>query len=161
MNRFWMTAAAICLPTAALVAQAPMSASTYVMKAGASDQYEMQSSKLVLATTTNPAVKQFATMMVTDHTKSTADVKAAAKRSKLMPKPPKLDPQGMKDVAALKATTGAARDTLYVDQQKLAHQQALALHSGYADSGSAPALKSVAATITPVVQHHIDMLASM
>ena len=121
----------------------------------------MQSSKLVLATTTNPAVKQFATMMVTDHTKSTADVKAAAKRSKLMPKPPKLDPQGMKDVAALKATTGAARDTLYVDQQKLAHQQALALHSGYADSGSARALKSVAATITPVVQHHIDMLASM
>lgn len=160
MKRILFAAALIAVPTYAIAQTAPKPA-TYVMKAGAGDQYEIQSSKLVLATTQNPGLKQFATMMVSDHTKSTADVKAAAKQSKLMPKPPMLDAVGRKNIAALKASKGTARDTLYVEQQKVAHQNALTLHQTYAASGTAPALKQVAASITPTVQHHIEMLSSM
>ncbi|WP_380785855.1 DUF4142 domain-containing protein [Sphingomonas sp. R86521] len=160
MNRVLLAAALIAVPTLAAAQAAPTPA-TYVMKAGAGDQYEIQSSKLVMATTTNTALKQFATMMVSDHTKSTADVKAAAMQSKLTPKPPMLDAMGRKNIAALKAAKGTTRDTLYITQQKTAHQQALALHQGYASSGTAPALKQVAAGIAPVVQHHIEMLSSM
>jgi putative membrane protein len=160
MNRILLTAALLAVPAIAAAQSAP-TAATYVMKAGAGDQYEIQSSKLVLQTTANPALKQFANMMVSDHQKSTADVKAAALKSRLAPKPPMLDAMGRKNIAALKASTGAARDKLYVTQQKTAHQNALALHQGYAASGSAPALKQVAATIAPTVQHHIEMLSSM
>jgi len=160
MNRILLTAALLAVPAVAAAQSAPTPA-TYVMKAGAGDQYEIQSSKLVLQTTTNPALKQFATMMVTDHQKSTADVKAAAMKSRVAPKPPMLDAMGKKNIAALKASTGTARDTLYVTQQKAAHQTALALHQGYAASGTAPALKQVAAKIAPTVQHHIEMLSSM
>ncbi|HVF93538.1 MAG TPA: DUF4142 domain-containing protein [Sphingomonas sp.] len=160
MKMVLMAAAAIVLPATAIVAQAPTSAPTYVMMAGAGDQYERESSKLVMGSQ-NPKIKQFATMMITDHNKSTADVKAAAMRSKVMPKPPMLDAQGKRDVAALKAAKGAARDTLYVQQQKMAHQKALALHQGYAANGDAPALKTVAAATAPVVQHHIEMLSAM
>jgi len=90
MKRLFLAAALLAMPTIAAAQAAPTPA-TYVMKAGAGDQYEIQSSRLVLATTKNAELKQFATMMVADHTKSTADVKAAAMRSNLTPKPPMLD----------------------------------------------------------------------
>ena len=160
MKNILFVAAMLALPTV-VGAQAAPSPATYVMKAGAGDQYEIQSSKLVLATTKNPALKQFATMMVADHNKSTADVKAAAIRSKLTPKPPMLDAMGTRNIAALKAARGTARDALYISQQKTAHQNALSLHQGYAQAGTAPALKQVAASIAPTVQHHIEMLSSM
>lgn len=160
MNRFLLSAALLAVPTLAAAQSAPTPA-TYVMKAGASDQYEIQSSNLVLATTKNTGLKKFATMMVSDHDKSTADVKAAAMKSGLTPKPPMLDATGRQNIATLKASKGAARDALYVKQQKVAHQQALALHKSFATSGSAPALKQVASMIVPVVQHHIEMLSSM
>ncbi len=160
MTKFLTLAAMIALPTGAAIAQAP-AGGTYVTKAGAGDQYEIQSSRLLLTSTKNVKLRSFATMMVTDHTKSTADVKAAAMRAGLHPAPPKLDAVGIKDVAALRATTGIARDRLYVEQQKAAHQRALNLHQTYAQSGTAAPLKTIAASIAPVVQTHITELSTM
>ena len=161
MNNRIYFAAMIVAPIAAVAAPAPTTPSAYVAAAGAGDLYEVQSSRLVLASTGNAKLKSFANMMVADHTKSTADVKAAATASGLTPKPPVLDPAGSKNLAALKAVNGAARDKLYVVQQRAAHQKALALHQGYANAGTAPALKQTAAQIVPAVKHHIEMLASM
>ncbi|MEG3162821.1 DUF4142 domain-containing protein [Sphingomonas sp. LB2R24] len=160
MTKLLTLAAMIALPAVAAVAQAP-AASTYVTKAGAGDQYEIQSSRLLLTSTKNAKLRSFASMMVTDHTKSTADVKAAAMRAGLHPAPPKLDAMGTKNVAALRAATGTARDRLYVEQQKSAHQRALTLHQTYAQSGTAAPLKTVAASIAPVVQTHITELSTM
>jgi putative membrane protein len=138
-----------------------VSADSYVMKAGASDLYEKTSSQLVLATTSNAEVKNFANMMVNDHSSSTAKVKAAAAQSGLKPKPPALEPKQKAMIDALKSADETTRDALYVTQQKAAHQEALALHQGYSTHGTAAPLKAVAGEIVPVVQHHIDMLQSM
>ncbi len=148
---------AVLLAGAAHAALAPID---FVKKAGASDLYEITSSKLVLKSA-NPKVHSFAAEMVKDHTKSTADVKAAALKSGLHPKPPMLEPKQAADITALKQVSGAARDTLYVSQQKAAHQDALALHEDNAKDGGAPALKAASAKIVPVVKHHIAMLAGM
>ncbi|MEZ0498196.1 DUF4142 domain-containing protein [Sphingomonas sp. IW22] len=137
------------------------SANTFVEKAGASDLYEKQSSQLVLESTKDAKIRQFANMMLKDHTKSTADVKAAAASDRVTLPAPKLEPAQAKMVADLRTASGAARDRMYVQQQRTAHQQALALHSGFARSGDKPALKRAAATIAPVVQHHMEMLQSM
>ena len=161
MTKLFALAAMIAMPAVAAVAQAPMAAPTYVMKAGAGDQYEIQSSRLLLASTKNAKLQSFASMMVADHTKSTADVKAAAMRAGLHPAPPKLDATGTKDVAALRATTGTARDRLYVEQQKAAHERALTLHQTSAQTGAAAPLKTIAASIAPVVEMHIGELSSM
>jgi len=161
MNRYLTLAALIAVPMTAVSAQAPMAASTYVMKAGAGDLYEKQSSQLVLTTTANPKIKGFAQMMITDHTKSTEDVKAAAMAAHVKVAPPKLDPMGAKNVAALRAAKGTARDRLYVTQQKAAHAKALTLQQGYADKGTVAGLKTVAAGIVPVVQSHITELQTM
>jgi putative membrane protein len=138
-----------------------MSAANYVTKAGASDLYEQNSSKLVLASTKDPKVRSFAQMMVKDHNKTTAEVKAGAAKAGLKLKPPALDAAKSKMIGELTAAKGAARDRLYVQQQKIAHQEALALHQGYSSSGDSAPLKAVAATAVPIVEHHIEMLGAM
>lgn len=154
---FAAAAVMVALPAAAQ----EMTPAKFVAAAGASDLYEKTSSQLVLQTTADPKVRSFAQMMITDHAKSTADVKAAAAKAGIRPKPPKLMPEQAQMVAELRAQTGTARDQAYVTQQKAAHEKALALHSGYAADGTSAPLKAVAAKTAPVVQHHIDMLQGM
>ena len=157
--RMLSAAAALAIPAAAMAA--PMTPAKYVMTAGASDLYEIESSKLVLATTTNPQVRQFADGMIADHTKSTADVKAAAMKSGVKPMPPVLTPMQAQMIAELRAEKGMARDGAYLAQQKASHQGALNVQKAYAMEGTAMPLKMAASNIVPVVQMHIDMLAKM
>jgi putative membrane protein len=154
-----LTALAL-IATPAIVMAAPMSNSAYVMKAGASDMFEIQSAQLMMDSQ-NPQIHDFAAMMVQDHTQSTADVKAAAAEAQVTVAPPKLMPKQTRDIAALQKASGPARDALYITQQKMAHQEALTLHQGYATDGKAAPLKAVAAKVVPVVQHHIEMLGTM
>jgi putative membrane protein len=144
------------LPIAAY-AQTP---STYVATAGAGDLFEQTSSKLVLRTTKDAKVRSFATMMVRDHAKSTAMVKAAALKAGVKAAPPQMSADQKSKIAALTDASGKGRDQLYWQQQKAAHKEALALHQGYASTGSAAPLKAAAAQIVPVVQHHLQMLDS-
>lgn len=152
--------AALALSVAWPAAAQVTTAKAFVTKAGASDLYERDSSKLVVGSA-NSGVKAFAQEMIKDHTDSTAKVKAAAMKSGIAVAPPKLEPAQAQMLAKLRAASGSARDRLYVSQQKLAHQQALALHQGYAQQGDKPALKAAAGEIAPVVQHHIEMLSSL
>lgn len=150
-------AAMLATPAVAQV----MTPTEYVTTAGASDLYEITSSKVVLETTQNPALRDFAQTMVTQHTKSTADVKAAAMKSRVKVTPPKLTPLQQELVTELRAENGTARDAAYIAQQKASHGQALAVQKAYAMEGTAPALKTAAAGIVPVVEHHIMMLKAM
>lgn len=147
-----MGLAALCAATSAF---ALTPTPTYIAKAGAGDLYETQSSKLILQTTKNKAVRAFATQMIADHAKSTSLVKAAAKKSGLTTTPPALEPTQKDMIASLTAASGAGRDSLYLKQQHMAHEQALALHQDYAATGDKPALKAAAAQIVPVVKKHI------
>ena len=151
------------LGTAALFAVAANAMPTmdYLKMAGASDLFERDSAKVVLMTTTNPDVKKFANMMVMDHTKSTAMVNSAARRSSITPKEPRLLPKQQAMLADLKAAQGVARDRLYISQQKMAHQEALATQQDYATTGGNAVIKQTAAGIVPVVQQHISMLNAM
>ena len=146
---------------AAPVAAQVMGPAEYVSTAGASDLYERTSSQIVLESTTDPKVRAFAQMMVTDHAKSTAEVKAAAAKSRVAAAPPKLTPLQTELVAELRAEQGPARDAAYIAQQKASHGQALNVQKAYAMEGTAPALKAAAATIVPVVMQHIEMLKAM
>lgn len=158
--KLFLTAAAAIVIAAPATAQV-MSPAQYVATAGASDLYEMQSSRLVLQTTQNPKIRQFAQQMITDHTKSTADVKAAAAKSRVKAMPPKLNPTQTEQIAQLRAENGTARDATYLSQQRVSHDQALNVQQTYAASGTAPALKQAAAKIVPVVSHHIEELQAM
>ncbi|CAM3327393.1 DUF4142 domain-containing protein [Sphingomonas antarctica] len=158
MKRYLVGALVLSLPTAVMAQAIP--ASTYLIKAGASDLFERQSGT-VMSSSRNPKVRSFATMMVRDHGQSTAEVKAAARAAHLAPKAPRLDTMQARNLTALRNARGEARDRLYIEQQKAAHQDALALQQGYATDGRVAPLRRVAGKIVPVVQHHIEMLSSM
>lgn len=157
-----MISAAVAVATIAVPAAAQvMTPAEYVMTAGASDLYEITSSQVLLETTQDPKLRTFAQMMIADHNKSTADVKAAAVRSRVKAMPAKLTPLQQELVAELRAEQGPARDAAYIAQQKASHGQALNVQKAYAMEGTAPALKAAAATIVPVVEHHIMELKAM
>jgi putative membrane protein len=161
MNRYLLLATPLALAVSAPAMAQVMTPREYVAAAGASDLFERQSSAVVLETTTDPKVREFAMMMQTAHSQSTADVKAAAKASKLKPAAPMLTPLQTEMIAQLKAETGTARDAAYLAQQKAAHGKALSVQQAYAQAGTAPALKAAAGKIVPVVRHHIGMLMQM
>ena len=151
----------LSMVVAAPVFAGGMSAAAYVKTAGTSDLFERQSAQFVLQTTTDPKIRDFASMMLSAHTKSTADVKTAAKQAKVRVTPPVLMPAQSQMIVQLRAATGTARDAIYIAQQKTAHSQALAVQQAYATGGTATPLKAAAAKIVPVVKMHIAMLEAM
>lgn len=139
---------------AAATPGAAVSTAEYVAQAGAGDLWEIESSKALLAKSKDAKVRAFAEMMIDNHGKSTAKVKAAATSAGIEAPAPKLAPEQEKMLADIKAADAASIDKIYLDHQKTAHGAALALHQGYAASGEAVALKQAAAEIVPVVEAH-------
>lgn len=159
MKTYLLGAAALALVGSA--ASATPTAKEFVEKAGASDTFEIDSARLMV-TSKNPSIKTFATQMLTDHTKSTKLVQAAAKADHVVLKKPSLSVGQRTDLTALKAVPdGKTKDDLYVKQQKAAHDDALALMQDYSANGSARHLKMTAGKIAPVVEKHQSMLSSM
>jgi predicted outer membrane protein len=54
----------------------------------------------------------------------------------------------------LASTSGPQFDRLYGQAQRMAHQEALALHSSYAQAGTDPSLRQFAASVVPHIEHH-------
>lgn len=154
-----LATAAFALTSVAASAIA-LPAKTYVMKAGASDMFEIEASKLETGST-NPQIASFAQQMITDHTQSTSDVMAAAQADGITAPPPMLTPQQKSMINELKRTSGKQRDTVYEKQQIQAHTMTLAFQKEYAMSGDKPNLKMAAGKIVPVVESHLDMIKSM
>ena len=134
----------------------------YLTAAGQSDQFEVQEGQLAQSMGKSPGVKNFGKMMVTEHTKTTANLMAAVKASGMSPPPPpplRADQQAMID--QLKQTSGDEFDRTYISQQLSSHQEALSVQSGYANGGSEPKIKATAKQTVPIVQSHIRQLQSM
>jgi|UPI0003B5B19D putative membrane protein len=156
-----MLCAAVAALTATAVAAEPPTPTEFVDKAGASDTFEIDSARLMV-TSKNPAIKAFATQMITDHTKSTKMVQASARLDHVALEKPSMTVSQRTDLTALKAVpAGKTKDDLYVKQQKAAHDDALALMQDYSSNGSARHLKMTAGKIAPVVQKHQSMLSTM
>ena len=162
-----LTLAAACTPmgtdtAAQMPADAtPTAALPYVAMAGSSDLYEIESSRLAIQRAPTPAVKQFAQMMIDHHTMTTQQVTQAAQAAGLTPPPPTLLPPHRAMVDKLQPLNDAAFERMYLQQQRVAHRMALALHQNYATDGDTPQLRQVAGTAVPIVQRHIDQLRSL
>ena len=139
----------------------PTEAMPFVMKAGASDQFEIQSSQLALQKSQNADVRRYAQKLVDHHMMTTRDVTAAAQKAGITPPPPQLEPMQQQMIAELQPLSGAQFDAAYMRQQVPAHEMALALHTNYAKNGDTPSLKAAASKARPLVQQHLDEARSM
>ena len=145
-------------PMASDTAALPTDAATFISTAAASDAFEIESAKVALDKAKSKDVRDFAQMMIADHTKTTEGLKAAAKKANLTVSPPQLSADQQQMIDALKAATSDQFDATYLQQQMPAHQQALALMQNYAEAGDTPALQDAAKTVVPIVQKHIAKL---
>lgn len=136
----------------------PENRTAYVELAASSDMYEIQSSQMASSRAQNPALRNFAQMMITDHTNTSQQMMAAAQAAGLPPMTPRLLPMHADMLARLQDMDGAGFDREYARQQLMAHEQALALHGNYAARGDTPALRVVAGAAVPVIRRHLEMI---
>lgn len=127
----------------------------YVAKAGAADLYEIESSRLALRRARRPEVREFAQMLIADHTRTSAEVMAAARADGLRPAPPMLEPSQRTMIRQLSRVGAGGFDRAYMNQQVVAHQQALTLHRNYARRGVGNDLRRVAGAAVPVIEGHL------
>ncbi len=139
----------------------PTDAQGFMTAAGASDLYEIQSSRLAIDKSQNPSVKEFADTMIADHTRTTQAVADAAKKAGLSAPTPEMTPDQQQQVETLTSLTGHDFDVAYAEQQLPAHQKALLLMTNYAQNGDTPALREAARSAIPTIEHHLASLKQM
>lgn len=127
----------------------------FVTEVAQSDMFEIQSSKLA-ATKTKGDVQAFAKQMVTDHTKTTTELKGLAPAANAsLPTAMDKSQQGMLD--KLKGLNGDHFRKQYVSDQVSAHKTAVSLFERYGKGGDNEKLKAWAFQTLPALQHHLDM----
>ena len=159
MTRQLLSAAA-ALAFFASTAMAQMGAppaEEFVTMASSSDMFEIQSSTAALEKGESAAVKEFAQMMVADHTKSSEELLAAVEASGLDITPPgAMTPEHQERSDALNGANVTDFDAAYIDAQVAAHQEALALMQSYAETGDNEALRAHAQKSVPIIQAHFE-----
>lgn len=129
----------------------------FVQAAAAADTYEIESSRLALDKATLPSIKTYAQMMIDEHTKASAELKAAAGQAGI-PVSATLPPELQTKIEALRSKSGAEFDQLYLGDQRVGHQDTLAKVNAYLAAAPAGPLKDHAAKVTGVVQKHLNSL---
>lgn len=141
---------------AAVDPNSPIAAPGYMRMAASADLFEIQSSQLALQMSQNPMVRQFAQMMVADHTRTSSEMMGIAQSLGLPPPPQMLAPHHQQMLDGLRATSPAEFDSAYKQAQIMAHQEALTLHRNYAQQGDVPQLRDFAARVVPAVEMHYN-----
>lgn len=149
------TSMAVSAQTPPPPAEAKTMAMPYVMAAGQSDLFEINSSQVAMEKSQNPAVRRLAAMLIKHHQKTTAATMKAAKKAGLTPPMPMLDPGATVSINELQTAAPADFDRIYLGQQIPAHQAALDLHQSYGVNGDQAALRASAKAAVPIVRQHL------
>jgi putative membrane protein len=145
-------------PAATAATQSVPSAEDFVKKVAISDMFEIQSSQLALSKQPDKDTKPFAQKMVTDHQKTSKELKSLVDGGKVKATlPSALDAEHQKMLDDLRAKNGKDFDQSYDQIQVKAHQDAVALFKAYATGGDDPELKKWAAKTLPHLERHLTM----
>lgn len=127
----------------------------FVSNAAQSDMYEIEAAGIAEQRARDAGVKAFARDMAADHTKLSNEMKPLITAAGQTP-PTGLDQRRKGFIDNLRAAPAADFDKTYMDQQVSAHEEALTLMKGYADSGPDAGLKNAATKAVPIIQRHVD-----
>ncbi|TFB30064.1 DUF4142 domain-containing protein [Pedobacter alluvionis] len=118
---------------------------------------EVELGKLALEKSSNPQVKEFATMMVKDHGMANTELTAIAKQKNIT-LPSTVDDEHKKKMDDLSKKTGADFDKAYVSAMVDGHKSTLKLMEDESKDGKDADLKSFATKTAPIVQSHLVMI---
>jgi putative membrane protein len=129
----------------------------FVKEVAISDMFEIQSSTLAQDKGNAPE-KSFASQMVTDHTKTSTELKGLVSSGKVKADvPAALDSSHQSKLDKLKGESGKDFSSDFDSDQVGAHKDAVSLFQRYAKGGDNPDLKDWAGKTLPALQHHLEM----
>ena len=127
----------------------------------AANQGEVDYSNVAVQKATNPSVKEFAQMMVKDHSTMLDAVKSLSSKLNVTPAPNDkvndLQKESQKDIADLNGkTAGKDFDHEFMEEQVDMHQETLDLLNDLESKTTNADLKAAIAEAKPKVQAHLD-----
>jgi len=130
------------------------------------NQVDIDAGKLAQAKTHNAQVRDFAQLMVKDHTAVNQSATDLVSRLKVTPEPnptsESLKEGGDKNLAALRKESGAAFDKAYVDHEVAYHQAVLdAVDHTLIPSAKNPDLKALLVKVRPAFVAHLEHAKSL
>jgi putative membrane protein len=128
----------------------------FVKIAASSDQFEIQSSRLVLQKTRSQKVKRIAQHLIADHTKSSNEMKAILASQNIPAPPPALLPHQQEMLDRLHNERHMSH--AYLEEQEKAHEEAIRMFETYSTTGKDPALRDFAARTLPTLRQHYQMV---
>jgi putative membrane protein len=139
-----------------LLGVAPATAD-FVKEVAISDMLEIEASKLA-EQKGNAQEKSFAQQMVTDHTKTSTELKRLVGSGKVHASlPTKLDSSHEGKLDKLKNASSKNFSSDFDSYQVSAHKDAVSLFERYANGGDNSELKTWAGKTLPALKHHLDM----
>jgi putative membrane protein len=133
----------------------------FVKEVAISDMFEIASNKLG-DDKGNAAEKSFASMMVTDHTKTSTELKALVSSGKVKADvPTDLDSSHQSKLDKLKGESGKDFSSDFDSDQVSAHKDAVSLFERYAKGGDNTDLKDWAGKTLPTLRHHLEMAQAL
>jgi putative membrane protein len=133
---------------------------TFMMAAAQGGMAEVQLGEVAVKKASQPDIKQFATMMVSDHSKANKELQAiAAKNGVTLPS--KLDAAHQDKVEQISKLSGEQFDKAYVSEMVKDHEQVAAAFEKASKTAQNPELKSFAATTLPVIKNHLQHIKAI
>jgi putative membrane protein len=130
------------------------SSSTFLKDAAQGGLAEIELAQLAETKSSNPQVKSFAQMIVTDHTKANERVSTIASTKKIA-LPTDVSGGQRAEKAKLDNLSGAAFDTAYAAEMVRDHQQDIKVFEQAAKSND-PEVQTFASDTLPTLQHHLQ-----
>ncbi len=133
----------------------------FVKEVAVSDMFEIQSNQLGQEKG-NAAEKSFASQMVTDHTKTSSELKSMVSGGKVKADlPTSLDSSHQSKLDKLKGENGKDFSSDFDSMQVDAHKDAVSLFERYAKGGDNADLKDWAGKTLPALKHHLEMAQNL
>ncbi|OWK70076.1 DUF4142 domain-containing protein [Pedobacter sp. AJM] len=129
----------------------------FATTAAAGGMAEVELSKLALQKSSNTQIKEFATMMVTDHGNANTELMGIAK-TKNITLPTTVDADHQKKLDDLSKKSGAEFDKAYVSDMIDGHKSTLKLMEDESRDAKDTELKAFANKTAPIVQSHLVMI---
>ena len=132
----------------------------FIKEAATSDMLEIDAAKIAQQKG-NADEKQFAQQLVTDHTKTSSELKSIVPADMKSALPTALDDSSQKKLDKLRYTKPEDFAGQYDPMQVSAHKDAVSLFERYAKGGEDPKLKDWAGKTLPNLQHHLEMAQAL
>ncbi len=136
-------------------------AEDFIESAAMSDMYEIEAGRLALDRARSPDVREVAQKMIDDHTESSAKLEASLTPELRSAVPAGLNSRRESMLQHLREAEDAMFDKTYLDQQRMAHEEAVTLMHHFRDNGDNASLRNFAADVSPVIEGHLERIKQL